>query len=87
MSDGNDIHHNHEQKGTQHAGRWTWFGTAVGILILHDAIHSREIEFSEPNVDLSNFRELGSPVDPILFPGSIEKPSVIEVGIDYGFHA
>ena len=63
------------------------FSTAVGILILHDAIHSREIERSEPKEDLSNCRGLGSPVDPIHAPNSIQKPSVVEVGIDYGFHA
>ena len=59
----------------------------TGILILHDTIHSREIEFPEPDVDLSNCRGLGSPEDPILIPNTIEKPSVVEVGLDYGFHA
>ena len=87
MCDGDSIHHNHQQKGAQHAGRLTWLRTAIGILILHDTVHSREVEFSEPNVDLSNCRGLGFPVDPILVPDTMKKPSVVEVGLDYGFHA
>ena len=87
MCDGNNIHHDHEQKGAQHAGRWAGFRTTICILILHDAIHSREIKFSEPEIDFSNCRGLGSPVDPIHTPDSIQKPSVVEVRVDYGFHA
>ena len=40
VSNGDNIHCKHEQKGTQHTGRWTRQRTVVGILILHDAIHS-----------------------------------------------
>ena len=53
-----------------------------GILILHDTIHSREIEFSETEVDLSNCRRLGSPVDPIHASNSIQKQSVVKVRVD-----
>ncbi len=87
VSDGDNIHRNHQQKGTQHAGRRTRLRTTIGILVPHDAIHSREIEFSETKVDLSNCRGLGSLVDPIHSPYSIQKPSVVEVRVDYGFHA
>jgi len=87
VCDGNDIHHNHQQQGSQHTGRWTRFSSTGGILILHDTIHSREIEFSETEVDLSNCRRLGSLVDPIHASNSIQKPSVVEVRVDYGFHA
>ena len=51
-------------------------------MILHDTIHSREIEFSETEVDLSNCRRLGSPVDPIHASNSIQKPSVVKVRVD-----
>ena len=85
VCEGNDIHHNHQQQGSQHTGRWTRFSSTGGILILHDTIHSREIEFSETEVDLSNCRRLGSPVDPIHASNSIQKPSVVEVRVDYGF--
>lgn len=87
VRDGDNIHHNHEEKGAEHAGRRTRFRTAIGILILHDTIYSREIEFSEPKVDLSNREGLGSPVDPIHATNTIEKPSVVEMRVDYGFHA
>ena len=73
--------------GSQHTGRWTRFSSTGGILILHDTIHSREIEFSETEVDRSNCRRLGSPVDPIHASNSIQKPSVVKVRVDYGFHA
>ena len=53
----------------------------------HDDWNSTEIEFSETEVDLSNCRRLGSPVDPIHASNSIQKPSVVEVRVDYGFHA
>ena len=86
VCDGNNIHHNHQQKGTQHTGRLTRFRAAVGILILHDAIHGREIEFSETEINLSNRKGLGSPVDPVYSPNTVEKPSVVGVRDDYGFH-
>jgi hypothetical protein len=65
----------------------TGFRATVGILILHNSIHRREIQFTKTDVGLSNCRGLGSPIDPVHAPDTLEKPSVVEVRDDYGFHS
>ena len=49
---GNTFGNNHQEKGTQHAGRLTWFRTKGRIADHHDAIHSGEIKISETQEDL-----------------------------------